>query len=42
MSRVFLSQLFLQVMILFREAFYCSREGLNLSSNAVGLGGSSL
>ena len=31
MSRVLLSQLFLQVMILFREAFYCGREGLNLS-----------
>ena len=31
MSRVLLSQLFLQVVILFREAFYCSREGLNLS-----------
>ena len=31
MSRVLLSQLFIQVVILFREAFYCSCEGLNLS-----------
>ena len=31
MSRVLLSQLFLQVVILFREAFYYSREGLDLS-----------
>ena len=29
-SRVLLSQLFLQVVILLREAFYCGREGLNL------------
>ena len=31
MSRVPLSQLFLQIMILFREALYCGREGLDLS-----------
>ena len=30
MPRILLSQLFFQVMILFREAFYCGREGLNL------------
>ena len=30
MSQVLLSQLFLQVVVLLREAFYCSREGLNL------------
>ena len=31
MSRVPLSQLFLQIMILFREVLYRSREGLDLS-----------
>ena len=31
MPRILLSQLFFQVMILFCEAFYCGREGLNLS-----------
>ena len=41
MSRVPLSQLLLQIMILFREALYRSREGLDLSFNAVDLSGSS-
>ena len=31
MPRILRSQLFFQVKILFREAFYCGREGLNLS-----------
>ena len=30
-SRIPLSQLLLQIMVLFREAFYRSREGLDLS-----------
>ena len=30
-SRVPLSQLLLQIMVLFHEALYCSREGLDLS-----------
>ena len=37
MSYVSLTQLLFQIMILFDEAFHCSREGLDLSLQSSGL-----